>query len=296
MMQFTNTLPGYALLFASLVLLAATGRLNSDFNYRGAHMKTAVTTADGAQDDNSQRVRVAAGEYQILQGANAGGIGSYAPGVYNFRESWTLWRLADGSLDVEGEREYESPKDELHSNRFSVHLSPDFRTLGVKEFRKLRWKPDSGPLSCEFQPAEMMCTSGAKDPSQSVNLNVPMKDAYGFLWPISAFSLSNITRRAAKIHDKLTPVQLVTVEEPSPRNPVFVSTLDGDLKYLAEEEITLAGKKWRADKFELKVPLHPAFIIWTSPEGLLLRFAPENTSTKAAEGLQLVHFQQGANF
>jgi hypothetical protein len=123
-----------------------------------------------------------------------------------------------------------------------------------------------------------------------------MKDAYGFLWPISAFSLSNITRRAAKIHDKLTPVQLVTVEEPSPRNPVFVSTLDGNLKYLTEEEITLAGKKWRADKFELKVPLHPAFIIWTSPEGLLLRFAPESKSTQAAEGLQLVHFQQGANF
>jgi hypothetical protein len=272
------------------------GRPNSNFNGSGAHMKAAITTTEGAQDENSQRVRVTAGEYQVLQGANAAGIGSYAPGVYNFRESWTLWRLADGSFDVEGEREYESPKDELHSNRFSVHLSPDFRTLGVKEFRKLHWRPDSGPLSCEFQPTEMICTSSAKDPSQSVNLNVPMNDAYGFLWPISAFSLSNITRRTAKIHDKLTPVQLVTVEEPSPRNPVFVSTLDGNLKYLTEEEITLAGKKWRADKFELKVPLHPAFIIWTSPEGLLLRFAPESKSTQAAEGLQLVHFQPGANF
>lgn len=51
-----------------------------------------------------------------------------------------------------------------------------------------------------------------------------------------------------------------------------------------------------ADKFELKVPLHPAFIIWTSPEGLLLRFAPESKSTKAAEGLQLIHFQQEAHF
>ena len=292
MMQFTNTLSGCAILFASLVLLTATGRLNSDFDYSAVHMKAAIETAEGAQDENSQRVRVAAGEYQILQGANAAGIGSYAPGVYSFRESWTLWRLTDGSFDVEGEREYESPKDDLHSNRFSVHLSPDFRTLGVKEFRKLRWKPDSGPLSCEFHPAEMICTSSAKDPSQSVDLNVPMKDAYGFLWPISAFSLSNITRRVAKIHDKLTPVQLVTVEEPSPRNPVFVSTLDGNLKYLAEDEITLAGRKWRADKFELKVPLHPAFIIWTSPEGILLRFAPESKSTQAAEGLQLVHFQQ----
>lgn len=294
MMRFKNTLGACTCLFGTLVLLPAMGW--PDFNHHVAHMRVAITTAQNAQDESSARVRVAAGEYKILQGANTGGIGSYAPGVYNFRESWTLWRLANGSFNVEGEREYESPKDELHSNRFSVHLSPDFRTLGVKEFRKLRWKPDSGPLSCEFQPTEMMCTSSAKDPSQSVDLNVPMKDAYGFLWPISAFSLSNITRRAAKIHDKLTPVQLVTVEEPSPRNPVFVSTLDGNLKYLTQEEITLAGKKWRADKFELKVPLHPAFIIWTSTEGLLLRFAPESKSTQAAEGLQLVHFQQDANF
>ncbi|MGB7025369.1 MAG: hypothetical protein WBD73_16380 [Candidatus Acidiferrales bacterium] len=294
MMQFKNAFAGCALLFGSLALLRATARPN--FHQSAPHTQTPVTTTETAQDENSQRVRLAAGEYQILQGANSGGIGSYAPGVYNFRESWTLWRSADGSFDVEGEREYESPKDELHSNRFSVHLSPDFRTVGVKEFRKLRWKPDSGPLSCEFQPAEMVCTSSAKDPSQSVDLNVPMKDAYGFLWPISAFSLSNITRRAAKIHDELTPVQLVTVEEPSPRNPVFVSTLDGNLKYLAQEEITLAGKKWLADKFELKVPLHPAFIIWTSPEGLLLRFAPESQGRQAAEGLQLVHFQQEVNF
>ncbi|HEV2223365.1 MAG TPA: hypothetical protein VGR84_10215 [Candidatus Acidoferrales bacterium] len=294
MMRFKSTLGACTFLFGILVLVPAMGR--PDFNHHVAHMKTAITTTEAEQGENSRRVRVAAGEYEVLQGADAGGIGSYAPGVYNFRESWTLWRSPDGGFEVEGEREYESPKDELHSNRFSVHLSPDFRTLGVKEFRKLRWKPDSGPLSCEFQPSEMICTSSAKDPSQSVDLNVPMRDAYGFLWPISAFSLSNITRRAAKIHDKLTPVQLVTVEEPSPRNPVFVSTLDGNLKYLTQEEITLAGKKWRADKFELKVPLHPAFIIWTSTEGLLLRFAPESKSTQAADGLQLVHFQQDVNF
>lgn len=294
MLRSKNRFAGCALLFGSLVLLRAAAL--PVFIQSAPHTQTPVATTETAQDENLQRVRVAAGEYQVLQGANDGGIGAYAPSVYNFRESWTLWRLADGSFEAEGEREYESPRDESHYNQFSVHLSPDFRTVGVKEFRKLRWKPDSGPLSCEFQPAEMICTSSAKDPSQSVNLNVPMKDAYGFLWPISAFSLSNITRRAAKIRDKLTPVQLVTVEEPNPQNPVFVSILDGNLKYVAEDELTLAGKKWLADKFELKVPLHPAFIIWTSPEGLLLRFAPESKNMQATEGLELVHFQQEANF
>ncbi len=145
------------------------------------------------------RTRIAAGEYQIIQEGNDGGIGSYVQDVYNFRESWTLWRLADGSFEVEGKREYESPRDDQHSNLFTARLAADFRTVSVKEFRKLQWRPDSGPLSCEFQPTELMCSSGAKDPSQAISLNMPMKDAYGFLWPISAFSLSSITRHAAEL-------------------------------------------------------------------------------------------------
>lgn len=40
-------------------------------------------------------------------------------------------------------------------------------------------RPDSGPLTCEVSPAQSVCTSGAKDPRQSM----PMNDAYGFLWP-----------------------------------------------------------------------------------------------------------------
>lgn len=250
-----------------------------------------------SQENDVGRVRVAGGEYQTLQEGNEGGIGPYVPGVYNFHESWTLWRLLDGSFEAEGKREYESPKGEQQGNSFSVHLAPDFRTLGMKEFRKLRWRQDSGPLTCEFQPARLVCTSGAKDPNQAVNLDMPMNGAYGFLWPISAFSLSNITRNAEKVPRKLTPVQLVTVEEPSKENPVFVSTLDGHLKYIGQEEVVQAGKTWRADKFELKIPLHPPFIIWTSPEGLLLGFAPETgTEIPAESGLWLFHFQQWANF
>jgi hypothetical protein len=257
--------------------------------------QTGSSLRNNPAQEASERVEVASGEYRVFQGANQGGIGSYAPEVYNFRESWTIWRLSDGSFQVEGDRNYESPRGDEHSNPFWVHLAPDFRALGVKEFRRLRWKPDSGPLSCEFLPAKLMCTSGAKDPSQAVNLNMDMKSAYGFLWPISAFSLSSITRGASKTIGKLTPVQLVTVEEPSRANPVFVSVLDGNLKYLGAEEVSLAERKWRADKFELKVPLHPAFVIWTSEEGLLLGFAPE--SSKLSEtGLKLIRYRQLASF
>ena len=73
----------------------------------------------------------------------------------------------------------------------------------------------------------------------------------------------------------------------------MATILSGHLKYLGSEELTLADHKWRADKFELKVPLHAPFLLWTSPEGLLLAFAPE-TKNKilSGDGMVLVRFQQ----
>lgn len=256
--------------------------------------RTAVTLAG---QDKGQKNLVARGEYRVLEDSNDGGIGTYAPSVFDFRESWELWRLLDGTLEADGERDYESPKYELHSNRFSVQMAPDFRILNLIEFRKLLWRPDSGPLTCQFQPTQLTCTSGGSDPSQAIDLNMPMNEAYGFLWPISAFSLSSITRGAEQTVGKLTSVRLLTVEELSRDNPVFISALDGHLAYLGQEDINLAGRAWRADMFELKVPLHPPFIIWISPEGMLLRFVPKDKAhTQRESGLMLVHFEQLSNF
>jgi hypothetical protein len=249
------------------------------------------------QESAPQKVRVAEGQYRVYRQTNAGGIGPSAPGVYNFSESWTLWRLRDGTLEVEGERDYESPSDEPHSDKFTVHLSSDFRVLSLREFRKLRWRPDSGPLGCEFLPARLVCTSGAVDPTKNIRLDLPLQDTYGFLWPISAFSLGHITRFIGRTPASVLPVQMVSVDEPSTEDPVFVSVQDGHLTYLGRENITLADRKWQADKFELRVSLHPPFLIWTSPAGLLLDFVEEDNHGHVKEqGMKLAHYQQWLDF
>jgi hypothetical protein len=249
------------------------------------------------QEPASQKLRLAEGQYKVYKQTNSGGIGPFAPGVFNFSESWTLWRLHDGSLEVEGKRDYESPSDVPHSNQFTVRLSSDFRVVSLREFRKLRWRPDSGPLGCEFLPGRLLCTSGAGEPARSVRLDLPLKDTYGFLWPVSAFSLSHITRFAGHTHASVIPVQMITVDEPSAEDPVFASVLEGHLTYLGPDSITIAGRKWRADKFELNVPLHAPFLIWTSPAGLLLDFSEEDNHGRVMEqGMKLVHYQQFLDF
>ncbi|HTS10139.1 MAG TPA: hypothetical protein VMP68_31540 [Candidatus Eisenbacteria bacterium] len=109
--------------------------------------------------------------------------------------------------------------------------------------------------------------------------------------------MSSITRSASHDQKAMTPVQLVTLENGSREDPIFTTTFSGHLKYLGQEQLSLAGRKWHADKFQLKVAVHPPFLLWTSPEGLLLALALENKNkTLAQDGIELVKFQQSNDF
>ncbi len=73
-------------------------------------------------ETTANRVRLAEGEYKVL---TEEGIGPFLPAVYGFSESWTLWRLADATLEVNGTRSYRSP----HTNLIAFTLSPTFRPI-----------------------------------------------------------------------------------------------------------------------------------------------------------------------
>ena len=280
--------------FVAAVCLLPLGRVSAAREFRSRAEVAQDATQQNEEPGATARIRVAEGEYKAL---TEDGIGPSDPAVYGFDESWTLWRLRDGSFEVNGTRSYRSPSDEPHSNQFSAHLSADLAVLELMEFRKLRWRTDSGPVGCKFLPAKISCTSNARDVTQNVSLDVPIQAPAGLMWPLSAFSLSSITRSARHDQKTMTPVQLVTLENGSREDPIFTTTFSGHLKYLGQEQLSLAGRKWHADKFHLKVAVHPPFLLWTSPEGLLLAFALENKNkTLAHDGIELVRFQQSNDF
>jgi hypothetical protein len=250
-----------------------------------------------APNQQAHRTQVAEGEYAIIEKANEGAVGPFGEEIYNFHETWTLSRVAKGGYEVEGQRRFQSPKDWFHADRFVVQLSRDLTVIRMTEFAKLRWRPDSGPLSCEFLPKELHCSSGGTDPNKAIELHTAVEEPYGLLWPVSAFSLSGLTREAERDPSVPTKAQLVTIEQPSAENPVSVITLSGELRYLGEENIELASQNWQAYKFALKVPLHPEFLIWTSQRGLLLAIAVEHAHLNwPEEGMRLVRFQEWSDF
>jgi hypothetical protein len=245
----------------------------------------------------SERTKVAEGEYVVLEGANGGAVGPFGEEVYNFHETWTLWRTAKGEYEVEGERQFESPNDVARSARFLVQLSRDLTLTGVTEFSRLKWRRDSGPLTCKFLRQELDCSSNAKDRQNDVDIKIPMGHIFGLFWPISAFSLSGITREAERDRHQATPIQLVSIEQPSEQIPVNPMILDGQVRYLGEERLDVAGEQRRAFKFSIKVALSPEFIIWTTPKGLLMRVAVQHPDKDwPEESMKLIRFKEYGGF
>lgn len=248
-------------------------------------------------EEEAARAKIAEGEYSIRDHHNSGGVGPFQEEVYNFHESWTLWRTEKGQYQVEGVRSFESPKDESHTNRFLAELTRDLTVIRVKEFARLRWVANSGPLSCEFLPMQLDCSSGGSDPKREIKLRTPLEQPYGLLWPISPFSFGGITREVERDPARATQVDLVWIEQPGMADPVRATILKGPLQYMGEENIEGAGRKWRAHKFSLKVASHPQYLIWTSPKGLLLALAIEHEHKDwPEEGLKLTRFESTTEF
>ena len=239
----------------------------------------------------AERAKIAEGEYAIYEEGNAGAFGPLGDEVYDFHESWTLWENEKKQYRIEGERTFESPRYTAHKNRFTVDLTRDLTVSRLTEFTQLKLKRESGPLSCEFLAKELQCSSDGQ------SLRVPMGNPYAFLWPVSPFSLTGLTRASERDTARPAKVQLLSIEQPYPALPVHPMVLSGELQYLGEENIDAAGQNWPAYKFSLKVAMNPQILLWTSTRGLLLQMAIEHPHPNwPKEGMRLVRFKKWADF
>jgi hypothetical protein len=243
------------------------------------------------------QTKIAEGEYAIYEQANGGAFGPEGEEVYNFHESWTLWRTEKQQYRVEGQRKFDSPQFTPHADRFVVELSRDMTVIRLTLFGPLKWRRNSGPLTCEFLDKEIHCSSGQAIPGQPGDLHIAMENPFGLLWPISPFSLGGLTRQAERDALHSTRVQLLSLEQPSKALPVYPVVLCGDLQYLGQEAMEVAGQRWVAHKFSLKVAMHPQYLIWTSSRGLLLSLAIGHTHPGwPQEGMKLVRFKKWVDF
>ncbi|GEM_PF-3278745 len=234
------------------------------------------------------RMKLYEGEYMVTGGGEDETATSSNLPVNSFRETWTMWRAENGYFEVEGDRVYESADSVFHNSKFSARLSPTKRLLSVTDYGKLRFQKDSGPLTCDFHAMDVHCTSNAKDPSDSVDVRLPLDHPAGLFTPLSPLSWSSVTRGMTMNSSELKQVQMISIREVSARDPVALEVFDGAVRYIHSEDFTTAGRTWRADRFEVKLPLHPKSTVWTSPEGILLAVS---FGGGEGEGLRLQTFR-----
>jgi hypothetical protein len=255
---------------------------------------TAVLLICGSSSSaqESGRTKVAEGEYKVTTEGDLG-FGPIETEIFHFTESWTLWRTGSG-YDLEGYRDYQSPRDEPHHYAFVFKLARDLQLLSGKEFAKLVFRNDSGPLTCEFKPQRLHCDSGAKDPANRVDIEYSMDHPYALIWPLSAFSLAGLTRAATNV-DKPAMVQVAQLEQISDVLPVLAIRSDGLLRYLGQSQASFAvsGQSWHAKVYELTAGPVGKVEIRTSPEGLLLQ--AEKLSWPKSR-MELVKFTKFADF
>ncbi len=166
-----------------VALSIAPGQIHVDQRAQGPLEVRAKVNAEEIAAPSNHRIKVAEGEYAI---ARIGDLGIQPPGTeeFEFGETWTLWTAGEGEFEVQGEWRFESP--EMLPNRipFMLRLSRDFHPRSIKEFVRLEWQNDSGPLSCTLSSTELHCESGARDPKHMIVERVSMTRPYAFLWPI----------------------------------------------------------------------------------------------------------------
>jgi len=281
-------------LFPSFFVLALSIASGSYIVGQGAAPEgtTSKPTNPRGSQAAPEPVEIAKGTYAIFK--EYGGIGPVDAEIYNFHEEWSISRTVDGNYQVEGTRSFESPKDFVREITFLLRLSPHLQLIEAQEDTSLVWISRSAPLTCAFLPKQLQCSMAGKDPRRNPDLSLSMDKPYAFSWPLSAFSLAALAGQCDHLPGSSMDVQFVDIEQPSNDLPLMPMTTNGTLRFIGRDKVTVAGKNWDADKFELQAfmsSLPRKSVLWISKGGLLLVLEAEREIGPQGR-LELTRFEE----
>jgi hypothetical protein len=234
--------------------------------------KSASPRAKAAQAE-PVRVKVAEGTYQLkkVDGTTSA----------SFEEPWTLFKT---NLGFDLEEQWVVNKDPQSAPmivdilvNFAPGLYPiQFRVGGSGSSKELRCATAIKEFTCE---------------SAGLQSKLPMIGSYNLFLP-SPWMLSSIARRAKKVPDQSTSVQLVQMVGMSDAGPKLDS-FQAEVQYVGEDEVAVDSTKLPASIFELKAKIIPSMLIWVSTEGLVLAL---QDSSKPEQRMELVKYVKYAKF
>ena len=258
--------PIFAVIAIVLALLAASATAPAQTRKRPPAAKSAPTPA--------APVKVAEGKYELHK------IGGKADRT--FEEPWTLYRTHLGYELKEHWLVGAGPSStEPNVIDVSVDFVPGLHPLNIRIGLSAE-----NSLQCSLELTVFSCKS------QGLEASLPMQGIYDFYSP-SPWMMGSIARRAQKVPDQITQVQLVRVGGMNEAGPKLFS-FKAEVQYVGEDQIEVSGQRFSASIFELKSPhAIPPVMVWISSEGIVLSI---QDSTKQEQRMDLVEFKKYGKF
>ena len=252
--------------------------------------------------DQDQRQKVAEGVYtKLIKGA----------AVKGSEQTWTLWRLTDGSYELENHFQIapnvadqlaaelggkslsprlrsELQKKAVQSD-FSEHLSSDHHAFAITvSGSRLLDKKNLVMASCTSKNSELTCKG--RESTAKVGTNNQTEFWYSFPYPLLLRPF--ILHRGADKAEQAFEVAMMVLGEEEP-TLVKVMAL---LKYAGEDTIQVGDRSFTLGKYVLEVQskdFPAAITFWASPRGMV---AAMEESRSPGERIALTAFKKYADF
>jgi hypothetical protein len=199
----------------------------------------------------------------------------------SFEEPWTLYKT---NIGYELDEQWVVSKDS-GSQPMIVDIGVSFAPGLYPIQLRVGGVESSKQLNCSMEAKEFICESGG------TRSQIAMQGPYNLFSP-SPWMLGSIARRAKKVPQQSTKVQLVQMTGMSETGPKLES-FEGDVQYVGEDQLEVDSQKLDASIFELKAKSIPGMLMWMSADGVVLAL---QDSSKADQRMELVKFKQYAKF
>jgi hypothetical protein len=229
------------------------------------------TSVVSAATEKPDKVRVAEGEW--LMRANVEGE------LIEIRESWTLWRGSGDSFQVESDVSMRYPPVERRNFRLSFTLDPQLHPTRFEILAGDLGEATSGPMVCEFGSRQFSCEVRGK--RQTLEIEAP----YDFYPAVSGWFWSSIVRRGKGMPGESFPAKWIFMDDVP--DGIELDPAEARVRLLAEEDCSISGKTYKAQKFEVQLADSLTMHVWVLPEGVL--FAYEDAG-KPEQRMELVRY------
>jgi len=250
-----------------ILMLSLLGHSVAAQKSRRAPAKKAAPTAP-------VRAKIAEGRYVLRK--------SGKPDERSFEQAWTMYKTGHG-YDLE--EQWIVGSAQAGGEPTIIDVSAEFAS-GLHPIRTRIGSDAERALTCELTASKCTCQS------MGHTATLEVKGVYDFFSP-SPWMLSSIVRRAKKIPDQVTNVQLVRMAGMTEQGP-RLTAFNAEVQWVGDDEIDVDGKRFAASIYELKAAGSiPSLMVWVNADGIVL--AMQDTA-KQEQRMELSQFSKVGKF